>query len=86
MFGSFTPGPAEMLVILALGVLLFGKRLPDVGKQLGRGILEFKRGLDEMGKGSKSTELQSVTEKKKEFEELEREELDVPKFDPPSVV
>ncbi len=75
-----------MLVILALGVLLFGKRLPDVGKQLGRGILEFKRGLDEMGTGLKlkSSEQRPDEEKKKGFEELEREELDVPKFEPPS--
>lgn len=37
-------GP-ELLVILALGVLLFGKRLPEVGRSLGKGIVEFKKGL-----------------------------------------
>ena len=39
------PGWAEILVILALGVLVFGKRLPDVGRNVGRGIVEFKKGL-----------------------------------------
>ena len=39
------PGWAEILVILALGVLLFGKRLPEVGRNVGRGIVEFKKGL-----------------------------------------
>jgi sec-independent protein translocase protein TatA len=46
MFG-FLPnlGPMEMIVIVGLGVLLFGKRLPEVGRSLGKGIVEFKKGL-----------------------------------------
>jgi sec-independent protein translocase protein TatA len=39
-------GPMEMLMIFGLGVLLFGKRLPEVGRSLGRGIVEFKKGLN----------------------------------------
>ena len=39
------PLGAEWLVIAALGLLLFGKRLPEVGKSLGKGIVEFKKGL-----------------------------------------
>jgi sec-independent protein translocase protein TatA len=35
----------EMLIILTVALLLFGKRLPDVGKSLGKGIVEFKKGL-----------------------------------------
>lgn len=38
-------GTTELIVILALGLLLFGKRLPEVGKSLGKGIVEFKKGL-----------------------------------------
>ncbi len=41
-------GLPEMLVVLAIGLLLFGKRLPDVGRSLGKGIVEFKRGLKGM--------------------------------------
>ncbi len=37
--------PAEMLVIGGLAVLLFGKRLPEVGRSLGRSVVEFKKGL-----------------------------------------
>ena len=37
--------PMEMMVVLGLAVLLFGKRLPEVGRSLGRGIVEFKKGL-----------------------------------------
>ena len=39
------PVGAEWLVIAALGLLIFGKRLPEVGKSLGKGIVEFKKGL-----------------------------------------
>jgi len=28
-----------------VGLLIFGNRLPEVGKGLGRGIVEFKKGL-----------------------------------------
>ena len=39
------PQGAEWLVIAALGLLIFGKRLPEVGRSLGKGIVEFKKGL-----------------------------------------
>lgn len=40
-------GP-DMLVIGIIALLVFGKRLPEVGRSLGRGLVEFKRGLHEM--------------------------------------
>jgi len=39
------PMGAEWIVIAALGLLIFGKRLPEVGKSLGQGIVQFKKGL-----------------------------------------
>lgn len=41
----WTPGPMEMVIILMIALLLFGRRLPEVGKSLGKGIVEFRRGL-----------------------------------------
>lgn len=38
-------GWPEMLIIGIIGVLIFGKRLPEVGKSIGKGIVEFKKGL-----------------------------------------
>lgn len=38
-------GPFELLLILGLALLIFGRRLPEVGRSLGKGIVEFKRGL-----------------------------------------
>jgi sec-independent protein translocase protein TatA len=35
----------ELMVLLGVAVLLFGKRLPEVGRSLGRGIVEFKKGI-----------------------------------------
>ncbi len=42
------PGWAEILVILFIGLLLFGKRLPDVARSLGTSIVEFKKGMRDM--------------------------------------
>jgi len=42
MFGSI--GLQEILLILLIALLLFGaKRLPEIGRGLGKGIREFKR-------------------------------------------
>lgn len=39
-------GPTQILIILAVLLLLFGaSRLPQLGKNLGAGIRNFKRGL-----------------------------------------
>jgi sec-independent protein translocase protein TatA len=43
--GFGMPGGAEWIVIAAFGLLIFGKRLPEVGRSLGKGIIEFKKGL-----------------------------------------
>lgn len=38
-------GLPELLIIAFIGLLIFGKRLPEVGKSLGKGIVSFKKGL-----------------------------------------
>ncbi len=47
------------LIVAGIGILLFGKRLPEVGRSLGKGIVEFKKGLkgleDEVDTGSSAT-------------------------------
>lgn len=38
-------GWQELLILAVIGVLIFGKRLPEVGRSIGKGIVEFKKGL-----------------------------------------
>lgn len=47
MFGQI--GMQEIILILFILLLLFGaKRLPELGQSMGKGIREFKRGLNEI--------------------------------------
>jgi sec-independent protein translocase protein TatA len=41
-----TPGPLEIVIVLVIVLLIFGpKRLPDLGRSLGRGMREFKESV-----------------------------------------
>jgi sec-independent protein translocase protein TatA len=46
-------GPSELVVILLLVVLIFGAtKIPQLGRGLGEGISNFKRGLREGNEGA----------------------------------
>jgi sec-independent protein translocase protein TatA len=45
MFGN-TIGPAEIGIVLLIALVIFGpKKLPELGKGLGRGMRDFKRAV-----------------------------------------
>ena len=49
MFGSI--GMPELVLIFVVALLVFGpKKLPELGKSLGKGLAEFKRASDELKK------------------------------------
>ncbi len=64
IFGSL--GGWEILVLALLGLLIFGKRLPEVGKSLGQGIVQFKKGLqgveDEIDRAAEQGETKQLNE------------------------
>jgi len=44
-------GPLEIAIVLIIALIVFGpKRLPELGKSLGRGINEFRDGINKVGK------------------------------------
>jgi sec-independent protein translocase protein TatA len=59
LFAFFNLGAQEMIILLIIGVLLFGRKLPEVGRYLGKGIVEFKKGIkgleDEVGDSMSSS-------------------------------
>ena len=49
MFGSI--GMPELILIFIVALLVFGpKKLPELGKSLGRGLAEFKRASEDLKK------------------------------------
>jgi sec-independent protein translocase protein TatA len=43
---AFLGAPMEMIIVLVVVLLLFGNRLPSVMRSLGRGVTEFKKGIE----------------------------------------
>jgi len=41
------PGGWEWIVILVVALLIFGKRLPDIARSVGKSLTEFKKGIRE---------------------------------------
>ena len=64
MFGSqllfMNLGPTEILIIALVVLLLFGgKKIPELMKGLGKGVKNFKEGMNEVTEEAKSGEVKS---------------------------
>jgi sec-independent protein translocase protein TatA len=46
--GIFNVGTMELMIILLVALLMFGGRLPEVARSLGKSVNQFKRGLKDV--------------------------------------
>jgi sec-independent protein translocase protein TatA len=48
-------GSTELIIMAVIVLLLFGHRLPSVMRSLGRGVVEFKRGVQGVEEDAEGT-------------------------------
>jgi len=81
MFGL---SPMELMIVGGIALLLFGSRLPEVARGLGKSVIEFKKGIngiqDEI---TGTTPAPSYTPPRASRAREDREEPAAPKFEPP---
>ena len=83
MFGNLNP--MEFIIIAGVAVLLFGRRLPEVGRTLGKGIVEFKKGIRGLEEEFRFEDKPvSSYPPEPTFVPSDQVEASVPKFEPPT--
>jgi sec-independent protein translocase protein TatA len=87
---AFLDNPVMLLMLGVIAVLLFGERLPEVARSVGRGLTEFKKGVHGIQQeiqgaiDSVATTTESSGSVRYEEPLEDREEATAPKFEPPS--
>jgi sec-independent protein translocase protein TatA len=78
-------GWSEMLILGVIGLLLFGKRLPEVARNLGKGMMEFKKGMYDIQDDVTSAANRPLSSQSRPIPADTREEATAPKFEPPKL-
>ena len=72
MFGSI--GMPELIIIFVIALIIFGhKKLPELGRSLGRSLNEFKRASNEL-KNTLEEEVRVEEQKEREQKDRDREQ------------
>jgi sec-independent protein translocase protein TatA len=66
---GFGFGPGQIFLLALVILLLFGKRIPEMMGSMGKGVKEFKKGLD--GIEEEPEEKKSTESEKKETSDTE---------------
>jgi sec-independent protein translocase protein TatA len=85
MFGVLGMGPMELVIVGVIAVLLFGKRLPEVSRSLGKSIVEFKKGMADVQSEVISASSAQPSSRVQHHSAIDdRDEPTAPKFEPPA--
>lgn len=86
MFGL---GMQEMIIVMVVAVLLFGKRLPEVARSLGASYNQFRRGLQDIqsefdgARNAYYSPTTSHSDRRSTFDDEDYDEPTAPRFEPP---
>jgi sec-independent protein translocase protein TatA len=62
--GGFQVGPMELIVVLAIALIVLGpKKLPEVGRSIGKGMREFKDSLSGVDPREEDDDVRSIEAK-----------------------
>lgn len=91
LFAFINLGPTEIVVLVVIGVLLFGRRLPQVGNYIGKSIVEFKKGVRgleddlDVNQSGNSAPQQQISQPSEQIRPPQRVGTSAPKFEENSV-
>ena len=82
MLGFIGLGPAEMVILGIVAVLLFGSRLPSVARSMGKSLTEFKKGMHDI-EDNVNQAVHSPSHIDHQSDVDDRDEPTDPRFEPP---